>query len=650
MKCRKLFVGVIMENIKEEINELKEYREKLSKLSEEELKNRDLYLKKLADGIILGPPTNKPSINREWLKYHSDEAIKSDIPKMKIYDYLREKNKDNLNFVAINFFGLKITYKELIEQIERVAKALSAIGVKKGDIVVINSVTLPQTVFLLYALNKIGAIADLTDVRTDSNGMKHYLNEGKAKIVFTLDSCFDEIENILPETEVTKVVLLNPTDVVPSLAKLVNNVSENSKMTKEELKSKKNMSKNIDKKLKTNKNFMDWKSFISLGKNISSVNEIKYEDNFPAAIVHTSGTTSLPKSVVLTNDNFNAMALQYSVSDFNYEKGETLLNIIPIFVAYGVVNSLHMPLCLGMTNILYPKVVNDDFPSIINKFKPNHVIAIPMHWEYLLNDKNFDKQDLSFLKTAACGGDKINIELENKINMYLEKHNSKSKIVKGYGMTEVSACAVTNTNRMSKVGSVGIPLVKNNIAIIDPDTKKELQNNQKGEIYIQTPTLMKEYLNDLAETNETIVMRDGKRWIRTGDLGYIDNDGNLTIDGRIKRLIIRRGFKISAVAIENVIMKNTNVDSCVVVKKNDEEDGEVPYVYLILNERVNSDNMNLQIINEIKQLCSKELPEYYIPNNFKIISQFPYTKNGKLDLLKLEDMANNEQKEMLKSL
>ena len=97
-------------------------------------------------------------------------------------------------------------------------------------------------------------------------------------------------------------------------------------------------------------------------------------------------------------------------------------------------------------------------------------------------------------------------------------------------------------------------------------------------------------------------------------------------------------------------MKNANVDSCVVVKKNDEDDGEVPYVYLILNERVNSDNMSLQIINEIKQLCSKELPEYYIPNNFKIISQFPYTKNGKLDLLKLENMANSEQKEMTKSL
>lgn len=639
-----------MENIKEEINELKDYREKLSKLSDEELKNRDLYLKKLADGTIQGPPTSKPSINRQWLKFHSDKAIKSNLPKMKIYDYLREKNKDNLNIVAINFFGLKITYKKLFEEIEKTARALSAIGVKKGDIVIINSVTLPQTVFLLYALNKIGAIADLTDVRTDSNGMKHYLNEGKTKLVFTLDSCFDEIENILPETETKKVVLLSPTDIVPSLAKMVNNINENSKMNKEELKSKKDITKRIKKELKTNKNFMNWKSFINSGRNISSVIESEYENDFPAAIVHTSGTTSMPKSVVLTNDNFNAMALQYSVSDFNYEKGETLLNIIPIFVAYGVVNSLHMPLCLGMTDILYPKVVNDDFPGIINKFKPNHVIAIPMHWEYLLNDRKFEGKDLNFLKTAACGGDKVNVELENKINAYLEKHNSKSKIIKGYGMTEVSACAVTNTNRMSKVGSVGIPLVKNNIAIINPDTQSELSNNQKGEIYIQTPTLMKEYLNNLEGTNETIIVKDKKRWIRTGDLGYIDDDGNLTIDGRIKRLIIRRGFKISAVAIENIVMKNNNVDSCVVVKKIDEEDGEVPYVYLILNDRVNNDSMKLQVIEEIQLLCKKELPEYYIPNNFKIISQFPYTKNGKLDLLKLEDMANNEQKEMTKSL
>lgn len=639
-----------MSNTKGEINELKEYRKKLSKLNEEEIKNRDLYLKKLADGTIYGPTTGFSSIDRQWLSSYSDDAINSNIPKMKIYDYLYEKNKNNLNLVAINFFGLKITYKKLFTEIEKVAKSLSANGIKKGDIVVINSVTLPQTVFLLYALNKIGAIANLTDLRTDSNGMKHYLNEGKAKMVFTLDSCFEEIIGILPETEVNKMILLSPTDIVPSLAKIANNINENLKLTKEELKTKKVSSKNIEKKLKENNNFMSWKTFINSGKKVLSVIDSKYEPDFPAAIVHTSGTTSKPKSVVLTNDNFNAMALQYSVSDFSYEKGESLLNIIPIFVAYGVVNSLHMPLCLGMTDILYPKVVNDDFPSIINKFKPNHVIAIPMHWEYLLNDKKFKNQDLSFLKTAASGGDKINIELENKINTYLEKHNSKSKIVKGYGMTEVSACAVTNTNRMSKVGSVGIPLVKNNIAILDIDTKKELRNNQRGEIYIQTPTLMKEYLNDLEETNKTIVTINGKKWIRTGDLGYIDDKGNLTIDGRIKRLIIRRGFKISAVAIENVIMKNSDVNSCVVVKKNDEIDGEVPYVYLVLNEKIKDDIIKMQVLKKIQQLCQKELPEYYIPNNYKIISQLPYTKNGKIDLLKLEDMANEEQNKISKSL
>lgn len=621
-----------------ESQDLKDYKEKLGQLTAEEQKQRDLYLKGLAAGTIQGPEVGYSSIDKTWLQYYEDEAILSDVPEMTALNYMRKNNEGNENNAALNFFGIKTSYKQLFEKIDETAKALVNMGVKAGDTVSVVSVTLPQTVYLLYALNKIGAIADFVDPRTDANGMKHYLNERNSKLLFTIDGFYEGFKDILNETGIETTVFLNPTDTVPLIGKIISDINENKTLTRVQKIQKKEKARKIKKLIKGNESIITWDTFLSKSKGSIEVAEKEYEKNYPLAIVHTSGTTSMPKSVVLTNDNFNAMALQYGVSDFKYEKNGTLLNIIPIFVAYGVVNSLHMPLCLGLTNIVYPKVVGKDFTDILMKFKPNHVIAVPMHWEYLLNSEKADGMDLSFLRTAACGGDKLNIELENNLNEFLKKHNSPNKIVKGYGMTEISACAVTNTKNTSKVGSVGIPLVKNNISIIDPETGMELPIGEKGEICIQSPTTMLEYLNNEKETSEVLrVHDDGKVWVHSGDLGHFSEDGMLDIDGRLKRLIIRRGFKVSAVAIENVIMQNEKIESCAVVKAPHQEDGEVPLAYIVVKPEYI--DQTAIILEEVEESCKNELPEYSVPSNYLRIDELPYTRNGKLDQVLLEAMA-----------
>ncbi len=619
----------------ESTNQLNEYRKHIANLTETEKQQRDLYLKKLSNGKIQGPSTGFASLDKPWLKSYSDEAILSEVPKMTAYQYLKFNNNNNQTLCALNYFGIKTSYKNLFDKINQTAKSLIKIGVKKGDIVVINSVTLPQTIYLFYALNKIGAIANLTDLRTDANGMKHYINEGNSKFIFTMDTCYEGFKNIITETNLQKIIFLNPTDEVPLIAKKISDHYEQRHLSAVEKEKIKQNDMRISDYVKTNSKIIRWNDFYKMGNSSISIIENIYEKDSPIAIVHTSGTTSTPKSVVLTNENFNAMALQYNLSGFDYEKGDTVLNIIPIFVAYGVVNSLHMPLCLGMTDIVYPKVVNEDFTDIIRKFKPNHVIAIPMHWEFMLKDEKMKNYDLSFLKTSACGGDNFNVELEKKINQFLECHNAKSKIVKGYGMTEVSACAVTNTNISSEIGTVGIPMVKNNISIINPETGEELRYGEKGEICISTPTMMKEYLNNKKETLKVIKPDEyGEKWLHSGDMGHFDS--SLSIDGRYKRLIIRRGFKISARAIENIIMQNKNVENCAVVKAPDINDGEIPFVYIVLKEK----NIDVNtLITELITACQKELPEYYVPNKFVTVNSLPYTKNNKLDLIYLEEEA-----------
>ena len=671
-------------NLNENTDNLLDYRKKLASLSDEEKRKRDLQLKQFGDGRLQGPLFDKDTMNKQWLVNYSDEAILTELPKMKIYDYLYECNKDNTNGIAINFFGLKTTYKQLFEKIDRVAKSLLELGVKPGDIVVVNSVTLPQTVYLMYALNKIGAVADFTDLRTDKDGMKHYIDEGKTKILFTFDSAYNEFSSIIENTSVEKVIFLNAMDEVPELGKILTNFQEKKAMTPAEKEVRNNTTKIIKNTLKKNNNVITWNDFLKLGRNHKDIVSTPYQKDAPAAIVHTSGTSNVPKSVVLTNDNFNSMAKFYQLANVDYNRSQSFLNIIPIFVAYGAVNALHMPLCLGMTNIVYPKVVGRDFPDILQKFKPDHVLAIPMHWNYLkayvddfkyeikrlTNEYNLianetfrdnsslqkmgelkkkinklqDKLNhfsLSFLKTAGCGGDKLDPIKEKELNEFLKEFGSTSEIIKGYGMTEVASCASTNLNGKNEIGSIGIPHVGNNIGIFDPETGKEVSNGEQGEICIQSLTQMKEYLNNPEETQKIIRQHDdGSYWLHTGDIGHFNDNNFLYFDERMKRQIINRGFKVSASAIEDLIRENKFVNSCCVVGVKHEENGEIPVAVIVIKKEYEKEKD--VILEVIKEKCQKNLPEYCMPELFVCIDQLPYTKNSKIDYKKVEQIATEK--------
>lgn len=667
-----------------DVDNLLEYRKKLATLSEQEKRNRDLYLKKLADGRIQGPPVGADTIDKKWLTNYSDSAILSELPKMKIYDYLYECNKNNMNGIAINFFGLKTTYKQLFSKIDKTAKALIELGVKPNDIVTINSVTLPQTIYLMYALNRIGAVANFTDLRTDKDGMKHYLNEGKSKVLFTFDAAYDGYSSIINDTSVEKVIFLNAKDEVPLIGKVLTDIKERKSMTSEEQQVINSTNKIIKNLLKEDKKIILWNDFIKLGQKHKNLTDTLYSENTSAAIVHTSGSTNVPKSVVLTNENFNSMAKFYELANVDYNKNQSFLNIIPIFVAYGAVNALHMPLCLGMTNIVYPKVVGRDFPDILQKFKPDHVLAIPMHWNYLkahIDDFKYEIKrltqeydlianqtfkdnsslqkmgqlkkkintlqnelnqfSLSFLKTAGCGGDKLDPIKEQELNEFLKEFGSKSEIIKGYGMTEVASCASTNLNGKNEIGSIGIPHVGNNIGIFDPETGREMTNGEKGEICIQSPTVMKEYLNNPVETSKLIKKHaDGSNWVHSGDIGHFEDNNFLYFDERMKRVIISRGFKVSASAIEDLIKENELVDNCCAVGVKNDENGEIPVAVIVVKKGYEMETD--AILENLNERCKKDLPEYYLPQLFVPIEELPYTKNSKIDYKAIEKIATEK--------
>lgn len=578
---------------------------------------RDIYLKNISLGNILGPMTGYASVDKPWLKFYSDDAINSEIPdNYSMYEYIFEKNKDNLNRIAINYYGNKFTYNELFEKIDEYASKFKSLCIKKDDIVSICMPTTPETIYSIYALNKLGVVCDMLDPRSNTSQIEYYLSENKSKLLLLCDNYYDGMKESLDKMNLNNVILLPVSPSAPFKLKLLLGL----------------------KSLKDNKNrvisnnVIGWKEFEKLDKNLKTFVEKNSKDL--ALIVHSSGTTNLPKGIVLSNKNVNSIAFQYSQTSLNVKPEDKFLSVIPAFASFGVVASINLPFSLSMENIILPLVNADIFVKSVEKYKPNFTLTIPANMNNLM--KKCKLKDLSFFNGPGCGGYSLDSHKEKEINDYLIEHNSPSPMLMGWGMSELSSTASLEIPECSKLLSSGIPLVKNIISIFDPKTCEELRYFEEGEICVSGPSIMVEYLNNPTKTNKTIRMHsDGRIWLHSGDIGYMDNEGRLYPVNRLERMIIRGidGFKIFPQKIEDVISTSKYVESCVVVGCSNDS-GIYPKAYIVLKENVDEE-INV-ILNDIKEICKKELSIRAIPDEFEIISEVPYTQMGKPDYKKLE--------------
>jgi len=563
--------------------------------------------------------TGYPSIDKPWLKYYSKEAINKPLPYDTAYGYMASENTNNLNMPALNYFGRKITYGEMFENIEKATDAFVSLGIKSGDIVTGISVTTPEVVYIVYALNRIGAISNWLDPRTDTIQIINELLDTNTKLFIVLSNFQNQFLN-LDELSNMRVLRLTVAESLPILPKIFMGIKEESKPS----------------------GWLSYKEFISKGLH---TNILKFQDDMsymPAIMEHTGGTTGNPKAVVLTNQNMNTIVQQYRLGGTQLSTGDAWLSVAFPFTAYALICSLHIPLSCGMCCGLCFTMDLKKIENMLLNGKYNHMANTPVMWEQLLKSRKVRNADLSFLINPIVGADTLNIDKEKEINEFLIAHHCNSKIKKGYGMTEVSSAAcVTPTNDCNKVGSVGIPFVNTTISIFDMDTGREMKYNEQGEICITGPTLMKEYFHNKKETEAVIrIHSDGQRWIHSGDLGHMDPDGFVFIDGRIKRMLIdHHGFKIFAPKVEEVISTCRCVDKCCVVgvKDKDYSVGQKAIAYIIMKAGLKNG------LDEIKNVCKDKLQSYAIPADYLIVDEFPYTSAAKVDYLALQKRYEQER-------
>lgn len=555
---------------------------------------------------------------KPWLKYYDQKFIDQTLPALSAFEYVCQRSKNHLNDTALEYYGRKFTYADLIVNVKKTAAALRGAGVKKGDIITVVSIMTPEIIALFYAADMMGATLNLVDPRYSVEGIREYIEEVDSHLLVCLNVVYERCRQAAKRTNVEKVIVLSPADSLPPV------MAVGYKLTTPD-------------KNKYASNVIRWKQFIKGGEGQSTAAE-PYDPDHACVVVHTGGTTGSPKGVMLTDDCFNGIALQFQAYPKLFHRGQKLMNVMPPFIAYGFACGIHLPLVLGFTVIIIPNLDPAKLGSLVLKHKPEHMFGVPTHYQQLASDPKLRDKDLSFIINYAAGGDSLSRGAEQTVNDFLAAHGARYPIAKGYGMTEVSSAATVAAGLDNKPGSVGIPMVNTVVAAFEPGTDQELPIGQRGELCISGPCLMKGYYNKPEET--AILLRrhpDGRVWAHTGDMGYLDEDGFVFLDSRIKRMIIRHdGFKVFPSMIENVVSRHPAVHQCSVVgcADKDHTQGRLPFVYIVLKAGITAKKK--QVIRELERMCAEELPEYVQPVAYKFISSMPMTPVGKVDYRQLE--------------
>ena len=581
----------------------------------------------------------KPSQEMRWQKYYPESAQNFDFPKVKIYDAVYEENRNKKDNVALEYEGTEIKYGEFFDKVEEKTEYFLSKGVEPGEVVTFTMLMSPEFVYDWYALSRIGAVSNLIDPRTNVAGIREYIKEADSKLILNTGIFTNKVKDAIEDDDIA-VVNYSLKDSAKKMPLLLGTVSSITDFTTS---------------LLAKKDIRFQKYDNSFAKSKSSKLE-GYTKDEPLTIVHTGGTTGMPKGVVLSHDNYNAMAYEYIKSGIGFTRGDRFLLIMPPWISYGS-GMLHMSLVCGMKATIISKLDSKKMPNYILKHQPQWFAGVPVHYQIVNRSKDIKPGSLSFLKAGAVGGGAVSGELFEESEAFLLKNGAKKGVYPGYALTEsTSAFAVRHTKEFKK-GSSGIPLPGCTVGIFKFDentgitTDEELDYNQRGEICLKTRNMMLGYFKNDELTKEVLKKHsDGETWIHTGDLGKIDEDGFIFIEGRIKEMITRHdGFKVYPSVIERVISAHKAIDSCKVVGVPDtiHQQGEFPKVYFTIKEEYKKDLST--VLKELKDMSKSCLPEYYLEGiSFESIDKMPLTPLGKIDYRKLQEL--NVEGKILKKI
>ena len=551
-----------------------------------------------------------------WLDSYDGVAPNLDYSEKTISGAVLETAAQEGDFPALTFMGKATSYMRLAQEIDRVARSFYALGVRPGTRVLVCLPNVPQAVFCLYGLNRIGAVPTMVHPLSAVSELAFYMDEASCSIAVTLDQFYGKFLQVKARRPVEKVIVCR---VSEELA----------------------FPLNLGQKLLTERKFPKvqapdilWKDFIRLGESVTEGYVAPKDYRTEAVVLFSGGTTGTTKGIMLSDLNFNALAWQTANMAHKEVHHSKMLAAMPVFHGFGLGVCIHTLMFIGGTSILVPRFNVKSYANLIRKTQPNYIAGVPTLFEAITRNRYLDGADLSCLRGVFSGGDSLTIELKKKFDKFLADHNASVRVSEGYGTTEcVTACCLTPYNK-EKEGSIGIPFPDTYFKICKPGTTEEIPYGEEGEICLTGPSMMLGYIGHEEENRETLQTHaDGHVWLHTGDLGKMDDEGFIYFSQRMKRMIVTSGYNVYPSQLENIIEGHPAVQRSCVIGVKDALKMQKVKAFVVLKDNCPADEDMKQ---SIMKHCKQHIAKYALPAEIEFRESLPTTLVGKVAYTVLE--------------
>jgi acyl-CoA synthetase (AMP-forming)/AMP-acid ligase II len=496
------------------------------------------------------------------------------IPEVPLTDFIFASTRNFKEKTALvdGVTGRSITYAEFENAVRRVAGSLARKGFKKGDVFAIFSTNCIEYAIIFHAVAMLGGIVTPLNPLYTAEEAAFQLRDAGAKFLVTVPLCIDKAREAAGAANIEELFVFGESEGATPFASLLESDGEVPQVE-------------IDPK------------------------------NDLVALPYSSGTTGLPKGVMLTHHNIVANMCQMDGLDY-FCHDDTLLCVLPLFHIYGLVVVLNMGLHLGSTIVIMPRFDLEQFLEAIQKYHVTLSHIVPPIVLKLAKDPTIDDYDLSSLRMIFSGAAPLGADLSREC-----MDRIKCGIRQGYGMTETSP--VTHSSPADpasmKLGAVGTAAPNTEVKLVDPATGADLGPNQEGEICVRGPQIMKGYLNNPEATARTV---DSDNWLHTGDIGYADEDGHFFVVDRVKELIKYKGYQVAPAELEAVLLTHPAIADAAVIPLRDDESGEVPKAFIVTRHEASGE--------EIMEFVAARVAPHKKIREVEFIPQIPKSLSGKI--------------------
>ncbi|MCX5838383.1 MAG: long-chain fatty acid--CoA ligase [Deltaproteobacteria bacterium] len=501
---------------------------------------------------------------------------------------------------AFYFMGRKITFAELESLVNRFTRALAALGVREGDKVAMLMPNLPQLVIANHACYRLGAVTVMNNPLSSERELEQQLNDSDARFLVTLDLLLPRALKIKPATKIEAIIPCHINDYLPFPKKQLYPFVKRA----------------MYRKVVPEPGVHPFLNLIGQYPDDPVPIAARWED--VAAFIYTGGTTGTSKGAMLTHANICGVIQQFRAWFPDLKDGEeTLMGVYPIFHSAGYSVSQNLTIWAGWTSIMIPRPEPGIIIEMLKACRPGFLPGVPTIFVGLLNREEFRKMDLSFIRGFFGGAAPLAPETVRQLFDLTGKG-----IYDVYGLTENTAFATcTPWKGKAKPGTVGVPLPNTDLKIVDLETgTKELPAGVAGEICIRGPQLMTGYYHKPEETKNAL--RDG--WLYTGDIGFLDEDGHLTLVDRKKDMIVAGGYNIYPKEIDEVLFDHPKILEACAVGVPDEYRGETVKAFIVVRP---GETLTAE---EISEYCKERLALYKVPRRIAFLDALPKSAVGKI--------------------